>query len=92
LKFCLWRADSAPRLPLVKAPRLLHGARSFYFNYLDASPPLAAILPDGSPSRQDFLDMEKRWRSLARSIELSQRLTNFSEITENSGTPRQGKD
>jgi len=28
--------------------------------------------------KQDFLDMERRWLSLAKSYELSQRLNNFS--------------
>lgn len=37
----------------------------------------AAAHPDGSPLRKDFLDMEQRWRSLARSIALTERLTGF---------------
>jgi hypothetical protein len=44
----------------------------------------AAALPEGSPSRQDFLEMERRWLSLARSIELSEQLDSF---TKNSPKP-----
>lgn len=29
--------------------------------------------------KQDFLDMERRWLALARSYELSERLTDFSD-------------
>ena len=39
----------------------------------------AAALPDGSLLRQDFLEKEKRWRSLLRSIELGQRLDDFEK-------------
>ena len=38
----------------------------------------AAAYPDGSSIRQDFLDMERRWRTLARSIEFSERLNGFA--------------
>jgi hypothetical protein len=31
------------------------------------------------PARQDFLDMEQRWLSLARSYEFAERLSNFVE-------------
>jgi hypothetical protein len=31
----------------------------------------AAELPNGHPSRQDFLELEKRWLDLARSFELA---------------------
>jgi hypothetical protein len=34
----------------------------------------AAAHPDGSPLRQDFLEMENRWLKLALSIELTERL------------------
>jgi hypothetical protein len=39
----------------------------------------AAAQPDGSSLRQDFRDMEKRWLSLARSIEYTERLMTLSE-------------
>jgi hypothetical protein len=39
----------------------------------------AAAQPDGSSLRQDFRDMEKRWLSLARSIEYTERLMTPSE-------------
>jgi hypothetical protein len=38
----------------------------------------AAAQPDGSSLRQDFRDMEKRWLSLARSIEYTERLMTLS--------------
>jgi len=41
--------------------------------------------------KQDFLDMEKRWLSLAKSFELSERLDDFSGAsrqTANSATPK----
>lgn len=41
--------------------------------------------------KQDFLDMEKRWLSLAKSYELSERLDEFSGAnrqTANSATPK----
>ena len=41
--------------------------------------------------KQDFLDMEKRWLSLAKSFELSERLDDFSGVsrqTANSATPK----
>ena len=34
----------------------------------------AAKLPNGSPFRQDFLQLEKRWLELARSIEFGEQL------------------
>jgi hypothetical protein len=34
----------------------------------------AAELPNGSPFRQDFLQLEKRWLELARSIEFGEQL------------------
>jgi hypothetical protein len=37
----------------------------------------AAELPNGSPFRQDFLQLEKRWLELARSIEFADRLEDF---------------
>ncbi len=45
----------------------------------------AAELPNGSASREDFLQLEKRWRQLAGSIELGEQLDSF---TKNSAKPR----
>lgn len=45
--------------------------------------------------KQDFLDMERRWLALARSFELSQRLSDFSpEATQRRATnaPKPTKD
>jgi hypothetical protein len=39
----------------------------------------ATAQPDGSLLRQDFLEMEKRWLKLGRSIELGERLDEFSK-------------
>jgi len=39
----------------------------------------AAAHPDGSPLRQDFLEMEQRWLSLVRSIEFAERLDSFTK-------------
>jgi hypothetical protein len=48
----------------------------------------AAAQPEGSPLRQDFLEMEKRWLSLARSIERAERLIRPSEnAPKANGTP-----
>jgi hypothetical protein len=44
----------------------------------------AAELPNGSPLRQDFLQLEKRWLELARSIEFGEQLGSF---TKNSPKP-----
>jgi hypothetical protein len=44
----------------------------------------AAELPNGSPFRQDFLQLEKRWLELARSIEFGEQLGSF---TKNSPKP-----
>jgi hypothetical protein len=41
----------------------------------------AAAQPGGSPIQQDFLNLEKNWRSLARSMQLSERLTDFTNET-----------
>jgi len=41
----------------------------------------AAGQPDGSMLRQDFLAMEQRWLSLARSYELGERLNDFTYET-----------
>ena len=41
----------------------------------------AAAQPDGSRLRQDFLAMEQRWLSLARSYELGERLNDFTYET-----------
>jgi hypothetical protein len=38
----------------------------------------AAAQPDGSPLKQDYLHLEKNWRSLARSIQVGERLTDFT--------------
>jgi len=38
----------------------------------------AAALPDGSSSKQDYLDLEKRWLKLARSFQVSEQLTDFT--------------
>ena len=38
--------------------------------------------------KKDFLDMERRWLSLARSYELSERLTDFSAETKRQATDR----
>jgi hypothetical protein len=46
----------------------------------------AAELPSGSPFRQDFLQLEKRWLELARSIEFGEQLDSF---TKNSSEPRE---
>jgi hypothetical protein len=44
--------------------------------------------------KQDFLDMERRWLSLAKSYELSQRLNNFSDeaVQRMSYLPNSGKE
>jgi hypothetical protein len=48
----------------------------------------AAALPDGSTLREDFLNLEKNWRSLARSLQLGERLTDFTSYTKhNAGAP-----
>src|ERR1700746_1889813 len=48
----------------------------------------AAAQPGGSPIQQDFLNLEKNWRSLARSMQLSERLTDFTNETQrNSSEP-----
>ena len=41
----------------------------------------AADQPEGSPLRQDFLTLEQRWLGLAQSIQLVERLTDFSNET-----------
>ena len=45
----------------------------------DCARKAAAQPPDNSSLRQDFLEMEKRWLKLARSIELGERLDEFSK-------------
>lgn len=55
----------------------------------------AAHESEHSPLRQDFLKMERRWLDLARSVELTERLTDFSgaisrktdEITRKASAP-----
>ena len=39
----------------------------------------AAALPDSSPFRQDFLNLEQRWLELARSIEFGESLDTFTK-------------
>ena len=41
----------------------------------------AAEQPDGSTLRHDFLYLERNWRSLARSFQLGERLTDFTNET-----------
>jgi hypothetical protein len=41
----------------------------------------AAAQCDGSALKQDFLNLEKNWRSLAQSIQLGERLTDFTKET-----------
>jgi hypothetical protein len=41
----------------------------------------AAAHRDGSRLKEDFLNLEKNWRSLAQSIQLSERLTDFTNDT-----------
>jgi hypothetical protein len=43
----------------------------------------AAVHPDGSSLRQDFLELERNWLGLARSIELTERITDFSKVERN---------
>jgi hypothetical protein len=38
----------------------------------------AAAEPDGSTLKQDFLNLEKRWLDLARSFQLGEQLTEFT--------------
>ena len=45
----------------------------------DACACKAAAQPDGSPSKQDFLTLEKSWRSLAQSYQLGERLADFTK-------------
>ena len=40
----------------------------------------AATLPDSSPFKQDFLNLEQRWLELARSIEFGESLDRFTKI------------
>ena len=39
----------------------------------------AATLPDSSPFKQDFLNLERRWLELARSIEFGESLDRFTK-------------
>jgi len=41
----------------------------------------AAEQPDGSPLKQDFLNLEKRWLDLSRSFQLGERLDDFTNET-----------
>lgn len=41
----------------------------------------AATQPDGSPLKQDFLTLEKSWRSLAQSYQLGERLMDFTKVS-----------
>jgi hypothetical protein len=48
----------------------------------------AAAQPDGSSLKQDFLNLQKHWRSLAQSVQLSEQLTDFTnESKRKSRTP-----
>jgi hypothetical protein len=38
----------------------------------------AAAQPDGSALKQDFLNVEKHWQSLAQSLQLGEQLTDFT--------------
>jgi hypothetical protein len=38
----------------------------------------AAAQPDGSALKQDFLNLEKHWQSLAQSLQLGEQLTDFT--------------
>ena len=42
----------------------------------------AAAHPDGSDLKEDFLNLEKHWLALARSIQLGERLTDFTNETQ----------
>jgi hypothetical protein len=44
----------------------------------------AVALPDGSPFKQDFLNLEQRWLELARSIELGERLDGITKNNDKS--------
>ena len=46
----------------------------------------AAELPDSSLFRRDFLQLEKRWLELARSIEFGEQLDSFTK-----SIPKRGK-
>jgi DNA-directed RNA polymerase subunit RPC12/RpoP len=48
----------------------------------------AAELPNGSPSRRDFLQLEKRWLGLARSIEFGEQLDSFTKNSARPNPPR----
>jgi len=39
----------------------------------------AVTLPDSSPFKQDFLNLEQRWLELARSIEFGESLDRFTK-------------
>ncbi len=39
----------------------------------------AAAQPHGSPLKQDYLNLEKGWRSLAQSYQLSEQLTDYTK-------------
>jgi hypothetical protein len=47
----------------------------------------AAAQPDGSSLKEDFLNLEKDWRSLAQSIQLSERSTDFTKKTKEVSAP-----
>jgi hypothetical protein len=46
----------------------------------------AAAHRDGSGLKAEFLNLEKNWRSLAQSIQLSERLTDFTNETKRKAT------
>jgi hypothetical protein len=43
----------------------------------------AATLPDGSPFKQDFLNLEQRWLELARIIEFGESLDGITKNNDN---------
>jgi hypothetical protein len=48
----------------------------------------AAELPDGSPVRQDYLKLEKGWLKLARSFQLGEQLTEFTNEAKRKASAR----
>ena len=48
----------------------------------------ATELPNSSPFRQEFLQLEKRWLELARSIEFGEQLDSFSKNSAKSNPKR----
>ena len=48
----------------------------------------AAAEPDGSTLKQDFLNLEKRWLDLARSFQLGEQLTEFTNEAKRNASAR----